>query len=74
MNRKILQTRVKHYPTYPRQETTSVTTVLVRGVDGKIAAYEGIGPEQWIASWGNKISFEAAKLIFSSIKEENYRN
>lgn len=50
-------------------------TVLVQGDIGDYAAYTGHGSEQWVAAYGDKISFAEACVHFpgGQLVEEKYR-
>jgi len=52
-----------------------IAVVLVEGQIGDYAAYVGIGSDEWIAKFGDKLSFEEACCHFpgGQLKEELYR-
>jgi len=87
---KILGISTRHYPTFiwhPGVDHESdqtegwstnppaVVTVLVAGDIGDYAAYTGLGPPEWVARHGDKISFAEACCHFpgGQLKKELYR-
>ena len=74
----ILGTNVRWYPSqYATLEEgrTGVSVVLVEGSIGDYAAYAGCGSPEWIAKYGDKISFAEACVHFpgGALREEKYR-
>jgi len=63
---------------YPSQDNNyvNVTVVLVQGNIGDYAAYIGQGKADWVAKYGNKLSFEEACIHFpgGQLKRELYRD
>jgi hypothetical protein len=55
-------------------ERTHLLVVLVAGEIGDYAAYAGDGPDEWVASRGDKLSFEEASIHFPQIKRKKYRD
>jgi len=55
------------------QEQATVTVVLVSGAIGDYAAYVGFGVPEWVARFGDKLSFEEARCHFPGIEEKRYR-
>jgi len=51
-----------------------ITVVLVEGTIGDYAAYIGEGSQEWVARFGNKISFDEARIHFPSVVEDKYRS
>lgn len=48
--------------------------VLVEGDIGDYACYVGHGDPNWVAAWGNKISFQEAQCHFPvGLEKEKYR-
>lgn len=43
--------------------------VLVQGEDNNVAAYLGIGPEDWVARNGDKVSLAEAAIHFPGLPE-----
>ncbi len=52
---------------------TEITAVLTEGTIKDLAAYIGIGSEEWVKANGRKLSYREALMYFPFIKEENYR-
>jgi hypothetical protein len=52
-----------------------VRTVLVEGDIGDYAAYQGIGGKEYVADYGDKVSFEEACAHFpgGQLERERYR-
>lgn len=50
------------------------TTVLVEGEIGDYAAYTGHGDPDWVAEYGDKISFAEACVHFGKLDREKYRD
>lgn len=76
MEEKILGTNRRTYPMQvgDMPGAVDVTVVLVAGAVGDYAAYVGVGEDQWIARFGNKLSFEEASLHFPmGLEEKRYR-
>lgn len=63
--------------TYPSDERpggcVTITIVLVEGTIGDYSAYAGHGTVGFVASQGDKLSFEEACLHFSGLEKEKYR-
>ncbi|MCZ7406270.1 MAG: hypothetical protein O8C67_15265 [Candidatus Methanoperedens sp.] len=56
-------------------ETVKISVVLIAGEIGDYAAYIGSGSNEWIAKFGDKLSFEEACIHFpGTLKRELYRN
>ncbi len=59
---------------------TKLTYVLVggagylRGYDGDLAVYYGIGSPTWVANHGSKANYELAKWFFPNLTENRYRH
>ena len=60
----------------PQDRMFPTTVVLVEGEIGDYAAYIGHGRPEWIAQFGDKISFEEACIHFPSgqLKKQLYRD
>jgi hypothetical protein len=75
---KLLRVETKFYPTNsPVVPSLPITFVLVEGEAGDYAAYAGCGDAkdvEWIASHGDKISFEEACALFGELDRELYRD
>ena len=80
---KILGINKRCYPMHDMDEpggwsmsAPEISTVLVEGDIGDYAAYTGIGPPDWVARHGNKVSFEEACVHFpgGQLKRELYRD
>ena len=50
-----------------------ITAVLTEGAIGDLAAYIGEGSPEWIAKYGNKLSYKEATCHFPNIEETKYR-
>lgn len=76
MDYKIISTNKRYIPTEFKTYELNVNcnTVLVEGVIGDYAAYQGIGSDQWVAAHGNKLSFTEARCHFPGITESKYRS
>jgi hypothetical protein len=78
--RKILGINERWYPKAGELlERVPITVVLVEGDIGDYSAYVGGGPKEaveWIARYGDKISFEEACVHFpgGQLKRELYRD
>jgi len=73
---KILGVNKRYYPTDDHNREIPITIVLVEGDIGDYAAYAGLSEnEQFVASYGDKISFKEACIHFpgGQLKEELYR-
>jgi hypothetical protein len=76
---RILGVNVRCYPDqhgeFERMKE-GVKVVLVAGDVGDYAAYAGIGAPEWVARFGDKISFEEACIHFpgGQLKREFYRD
>jgi hypothetical protein len=55
-------------------DTINIVVVLVEGDIGDYAAYIGEGPPEWVAQYGDKLSFVEAKIHFPGIEKEKYRD
>jgi len=76
---KILSVNKRYYPTQNMvakwlTDVIETTTVLVEGEIGDYAAYTGHGEPEWIAKYGDKLSFREAQCQFSGIEKEKYRD
>ena len=70
----ILATTVRYYPSELNPGDPPATTcVLVAGDIGDYAAYTGHGSPDWVARWGQKISFQEASVQFFKLEREKYR-
>ena len=58
----------------PLKGYIEVIVVLVEGTIGDYAAYIGEGRPEWVAAFGNKISFREAREHFPNIIEDKYRS
>ena len=57
-----------------KRHPVCVLTVLVQGGRGDdYAAYQGCGPDAWVAAHGQKLMFVEAKREFPFIEERFYR-
>lgn len=73
MEGKILGVNTRAYPSFV-EDYVEVSVVLVAGAIGDYAAYVGSGPPEWIAKYGNKVSFEEAQMHFPlGLDREKYR-
>lgn len=73
---KIIGTNKRCYPNqYDPEAPCEITVVLVGGEIGDYAAYVGFGTPDWIARYGDKLSFEEACVHFpgGQLKKELYR-
>lgn len=71
----ILSVNVRYYPNQEDIESpVRVVTVLVAGAIGDYAAYSGNGSPEWVARFGDKISFQEAARQFSPLEESKYRS
>lgn len=79
---KILNTNKRRYPKQKKIAYTAssqdvdyveIITVLTEGEIGDFAVYIGEGSPEWVASFGNKLSYKEAICHFSHIPEEKYR-
>lgn len=55
-------------------DALTTTTVLVEGRIGDYAAYIGYGDPEWVAKYGDKLSYIEARCQFPGIDEEKYRD
>lgn len=69
---QILGRNSRYYPS-EHVEPVEVLVVLVGGRIGDYAAYVGSGSDEWVKSWGNKLSFEEAKVHFPGLDSARYR-
>ncbi len=60
---KIIGTSLRSYPS-ASCVAVDIAVVLVEGEIGDYAAYAGHGDEDWVARFGDKISFEEACVHF----------
>lgn len=75
---RIIGTNKRCYPDENGKDgrmNTHVAVVLVEGSREDYSAYVGIGSPEWIAQFGDKISFEEACIHFpgGQLKKELYR-
>jgi len=72
----ILAKNERYYPTqHSLLEPICVKVVLVAGAIGDYAAYAGIGSDEFVASNGDKISFDEAQIHFPiGLEREKYRD
>ena len=77
----ILGVNSRHYPTegpggVHNMDPPATRAVLVAGAIGDYACYVGNGSPEWVARFGDKISFEEACCHFpgGQIKRECYRD
>jgi len=78
VSNRILGANRRSYPAQVGQDGHSrvdVTVVLVAGDIGDYAAYAGAGSDDWIARFGDKVSFEEACVHFpgGQLEEAKYR-
>ncbi|KKK54953.1 hypothetical protein LCGC14_3079470 [marine sediment metagenome] len=79
MEKKILEANNHGYQTEQGDPAvngvgiTYVTTILVEGGNNDYAAYQGIGSHQFIATRGQKLTYERAKDIFPMVEALRYR-
>ncbi len=72
---KIIGVNKRYYPSEINPYNPPATVcVLVQGDIGDYAAYVGHGSDDFVMRWGNKISFEEAKVQFPGIVKEKYRD
>lgn len=79
---KIIAVEVRHYPTFDptsdlgwSENPPPVKAVLVEGDIGDYSCYMGIGPTEWVARHGDKISFTEACCYFPfGLEKEKYRS
>ncbi len=76
---KIISVNKRYYPMENMvaewlTDAIETTTVLVEGEIGDYAAYTGHGDPEWIARYGDKISFREAQCHFGNLKKEKYRD
>ena len=78
---KILNTNKRSYPTEYTVFTHTlsvhyvvITAVLTEGEIGDLAVYIGEGRPEWIAEYGNKLSYKEATCHFPAIEESKYRS
>lgn len=72
----ILSVNRRTYPAADHRdpEEATVTVVLVAGDIGDYAAYQGFGPPEWVARFGDKLGFEEAAVHFPvGLEREKYR-
>jgi len=75
MDGKILGLNARCYPSEHNPNGVSVIVVLVAGSIGDYAAYAGAGSPEWVALYGDKISFTEACAHFpgGQLEKERYR-
>ncbi len=74
---QILSINHKYYPSQDGQGRLGIIDLVVVLVEGGIedyAAYIGYGNPQWVAEYGDKLSFNEACIHFPGIKKEKYRD
>ena len=76
MEYKILSINKRHYPTADSMfNPVCISTVLVAGDIGDYAAYSGCGDPQWVARFGDKLSFNEACCHFPiGLERDKYRD
>ena len=65
---KILNINKRTYPS-KAYRYIDITAVLTEGTIGDLAVYIGEGLPEWIASYGNKLSYKEAACHFPYIEE-----
>ena len=55
-------------------DVVETTTVLVAGEIDDYAAYTGHGDQDWVAKYGDKISFSEACCHFGALERKKYRD
>lgn len=74
---KIIGVNKRGLPTEELRGVTdqTLTVVLVEGKIGDYAAYYGVGSNEFVAQYGNKLSFEEACIHFpgNQLVKEKYR-
>ena len=75
MDGDILGVNKRYYPTQlDIMNPLPVTVVLVAGAIGDYAAYSGVGAPEWVARFGDKLSFKEATCHFPiGLEEDKYR-
>lgn len=48
--------------------------VLIEERDGKFIGLVGHGTPEWVAEWGDPLSYEEALIHFLGLKKESYRD
>lgn len=74
---KILGVNTRYYPNqFDQFNPPPTVAVLVAGDIGDYTCYVGHGDPNWVAQWGDKISFEEACAHFpmGQLKKELYRD
>lgn len=72
---KIIRVNTRYYPSEDNpMNPPGVVCVLIEGEIGDYAAYVGYGTQDWVAKWGNKISFAEANAQFPGISSLKYRD
>lgn len=70
----ILNVNIRSYPSELNPDhPPEITAVLVAGEIGDYACYVGHGSPEWVARFGDKMSFEQAVAQFSPLERHRYR-